>query len=71
MLSWDFMGIYPLVMTNIAIENGRLKWISHQDWRFSIVKLPEGIYVPHKIASNHFQRPATSIPTKNAPQLVY
>ena len=39
-----FNGIYPLVMTNIAIENGYLKWIFPLEMVMfhSYVKLPEG-----------------------------
>ena len=38
--SWDINGIYPLVMTNIAIENGhRNSGFSHEKWWFSIVTL--------------------------------
>ena len=39
---------YPLVMTNIASENGYLQWI--YPWKIvifhSYVKLPEGTYLP-------------------------
>ena len=35
-----YNGIYPLVMTNIAIENGhRNSGFSHEKWWFSIVML--------------------------------
>ena len=33
---------YPLVMTNMALENHRFNGEIHYTWRFSIVKLPEG-----------------------------
>ena len=36
---WDFMMIYPLVMTNIAIENGLYSGSTHSQWWFSIAML--------------------------------
>ena len=48
-VSWDFMGfygIYPLVMTNITIENHHLKWNCPLNIVIfpSYVKLPKGTH---------------------------
>ena len=42
-IKWDINGIYPLVMTNIAMENHHFLWENPQITIFnSYVKLPEG-----------------------------
>ena len=48
MIQWDIIGIYPLVMTNVAIENGPFIIfiadlpIKNGGSFHSYVKLPEG-----------------------------